>query len=327
MGDDSLLNEFFVDTQSHLDGVEVDALGLEKDSASKELIDDVFRRVHSIKGNAGMLGYTSVHECGQEFETFLDGVRDRGVATFEEIERIFNYLDNLKSVVDELRVEKGFGSELAPTAEEVVESADVVDVAGEPETADPAPAPGAPVGDIKPAPAPPPQGGAPQVAPVVKGGKKGSAKAAPDVEPVTYLTFELAGESYGIDIVKIREIISLEAITRVPNTKYYVEGVMNLRDQIIPVFNLKKKLDIAVDDDIGGIEKNIVIVEIGKVATGLKVDEVTGIKALYPSMIASPDSFYGAIPTNYLSGVGHAEEGAIIILNAEDLCDPSETLF
>jgi len=324
VGDDSLLNEFFVDTQSHLDGVEVDALGLEKDSASKELIDDVFRRVHSIKGNAGMLGYTSVHECGQEFETFLDGVRDRGAATFEEIERIFNYLDSLKSVVDELRVEKGFGSELAPTAEEVVESADVT---GEPETADPAPEPGVPVGDIKPAPAPPPQGGAPQGAPVGKGGKKESAKAAPEAEPVTYLTFELAGESYGIDIVKIREIISLEAITRVPNTKYYVEGVMNLRDQIIPVFNLKKKLDIAVDSDIDGIEKNIVIVEIGKVATGLKVDEVTGIKALYPSMIASPDSFYGAIPTNYLSGVGHAEEGAIIILNAEDLCDPSETLF
>jgi len=324
VADDSLLNEFLTDTQSHLEGVEVDAMGLEKDPSSKELIDDVFRRVHSIKGNAGMLGYTSVHESGQEFETFLDGVRDRKAATFEEIERIFNYLDNLKSVVDELRVEKGFDSELAPTAEEVIESADD---SNEPEKADSQTTPGASAGDEAPVPAPLANDAAPKADPERKGGKKESGKAGRDDEPVTYLTFELAGESYGIDIVKIREIISMESITRVPNTKNHVEGVMNLRDQIIPVFNLKKKLDVFTDDDSGDTEKNIVIVEIEKVATGLKVDEVTGIKALTPSMITSPDSFYGAIPTNFLSGVGQAEEGAIIILNAEDLCDPSEILF
>lgn len=324
MADDSLLNEFFVDTQSHLEGVEEDALGLEKDHASKELIDDIFRRVHSIKGNAGMLGYGLVHESGQEFETFLDGVRDRGVSTFEEVEKIFNYLDNLKSVVEELRVEKGFGSEKPPTAEEVDEPADAV---SEPEKAGPAPEPGASAGDSRPVEAPPPVGGAFKGDTIKTGEKNESGKAARVDEPITLLTFELAGESYGIDIVKVREIISMEAITRVPNTKPYVEGVMNLRDQIIPVFNLKKKLEVITDNDTGGIEKNIVIVEIEKVATGLKVDEVTGIKAFLPSMITSPDSFHGAIPTNYLSGVGQAEEGSIIILNAEDLCDPSEMLF
>lgn len=322
MADDSLLNEFFIDTQSHLEGIEGDALGLEKDQGSKELIDDIFRRVHSIKGNAGMLGYTSVHESGQEFETFLDGVRDRGTATIEEVERIFNYLDDLKAVIGKLREEKGFGGEKELLVEEVVdEPAETID---EPEKADPAAASAADPDPVKAPPAPDARlkDNTPKT-----GEKKKSKVAARSDEPITFLTFELAGESYGIDIVKIREIISLESITRVPNTKPYVEGVMNLRDQIIPVFNLKRKLEVVTDNDNGRTEKNIVIVEIEKVATGLKVDEVTGIKALAPSKITPPDSFYGAIPADYLAGVGQTEEGAIIILSPEDLCDPSEMLF
>lgn len=325
MVDDSLLNEFFIDTQSHLEGIEEDALGLEKDHSSKELIDDIFRRVHSIKGNAGMLGYGLIHESGQVFETFLDGVRDRGTTTNEEVERIFNFFDQLKSVVGQLREEKGFGSEQTLLAEELIEP---IAEDSEPETD---------YQDMEP-----PMSVFADPDPLVTPDlvnvafKDGIAKteeteegtiAAPIDQPITFLIFELAGESYAIDLVKIREIISLENITRVPNTKHFVEGVMNLRDQIIPVFNLKRKLEVATDNDDECVEKNIVIVEIDKVATGLKVDEVTGIKAIAPSMITSPDSFYGNIPTNYLVGVGQAEEGAIIILNADDLCDPTEILF
>ncbi len=319
MAGDSLLNEFFVDTQSHLEGIEEDALGLEKEPSLKELIDDVFRRVHNIKGNAGMLGFTVIHICGQDFETFLDGVRERGVAREDEVEKIFDYLDSLKAVVNELRVEKGMASDTYPTSEEVPEPAPpgLLPPGGQEARA-----------QSDPEAAPPPSLSAPQPA-AQKPAKTPELTSGPDEEKLkTFLTFYLAGEHYGIDIVKVREIISMEAITRIPNTKPFVEGVINLRDQVIPVFNLKKKLCINLNNDSDeGVEKNIIIVEISKVATGLKVDEVTGIKALRPSMISSPESLSGSIPTDYLDGVGQTEEGALILLDVEDLCDPTELLY
>ncbi len=313
MDGDSLLNEFFVDTQSHLEGIEEDALGLEKEPALKELIDDVFRRVHNIKGNAGMLGFTVIHICGQDFETFLDGVRERGVAREDEVEKIFDYLDSLKSVVNELKVEKGMVPDIYPTFEEV------------PESAPPGGGEAGAQGD--PEAAPPPSLSAPQPG-AQKPAKTPEPASVPEEELKTFLTFYLAGEHYGIDIVKVREIIIMEAITRVPHAKPFVEGVINLRDQVIPVFNLKKKLRINLNNDSDvGVEKNIIIVEISKVSTGLKVDEVTGIIALRPSMISSPESLSGSIPTDYLDGVGQTEEGALILLDAEDLCDPAELLY
>lgn len=317
MADDDLLKEFLDDTQSHLEAIEDDALQLERDFSNRELIDDIFRRVHSIKGNAGMLGFSDIHENGQEFETFLDSVRERGSSTPEEVEAIFNSLDSLKSVVGDLRAKKGFGREPVPAAEETVAAPSPPEQPESHEAEAAAPQPAPQVSDEKP--------------PVESGAGSGEAEREAErkeEESVTFLTFDLAGEKYGVDIMKVREIITTGTITRVPNTKSFVEGVMNLRDQVIPVFNLKARLEV----DTSGQpeqseEKNIIIVEISKLATGLKVDEVTGIKMFNVSSISSPDSFYGSIPSDYLYGIGQAEDGAVILLETNDLCDPSELLY
>ncbi len=319
MHDDALLAEFFVDTQSHLDGIEEIALKLDKDPDQTDLIDDVFRRVHSIKGNAGMLGFTTIHTEGQEFETFLDGVRTRGTATPEEVERIFNYIDKLKAVVNSLRSEKGMPIDGQITASE--------------EPAPPEPA-------VKPVQPPEPSDN-----PEIKPERRTSpvpVATTPTAKPekakkkktesqqngkMTFLTFDLADEKYGVDIIKVREIIIKEAITRVPNTKPFVRGVMNLRDQVIPVFDLKKKLGITRRETVAGEEKNIVIIEISKVATGLIVDEVTGIRSFDKSHITSPENFYGSIPSEFLYGIAKAETGSIILLEVMDLCDPTENLY
>ena len=138
--------------------------------------------------------------------------------------------------------------------------------------------------------------------------------------------FGLAGETYGIDILSVREIITTEAITRVPNTKPFVEGVMNLRDQVIPIFDMKKRLDIRVNNSKTE-EKNIIIVEVSKVSTGLKVDDVLGIIELKNSKITPPDTFQGSVPTEYMRGIGRTEDGAIILLEVTELCGQSELLY
>ncbi|MBF0170988.1 MAG: Hpt domain-containing protein, partial [Nitrospinae bacterium] len=96
---DEILQEFWIDTQSHIDSIEECLLHLDKDGGRADLIDDIFRRVHSVKGNAGVLGLMDIYTYGQEFESFLEGVRERRKAVREEVDHMFEGLDRLKTLV------------------------------------------------------------------------------------------------------------------------------------------------------------------------------------------------------------------------------------
>jgi purine-binding chemotaxis protein CheW len=316
--DESLLNEFFADTQGHLDNIEEDTLKLEKSPSDAELIGDVFRRVHSIKGNAGIIGLGGIYAFGQEFEAFLEGIRDRKTSTPGEIEKIFRYLDGLKAQIGQMRGEPGGGGDTAERDKIPQENGDAEEDE-EPEESEAETV--SKNGHLAPS-AATPASSAPA------GAARSRGKAA-EAGPVTVLTFELGEELYGIDIQRVKEIITYERITRVPNTLEFVDGVMNLRDQVIPVFDLRKKLRIKAVNGASKArgEKSIIVVEISKVATGLAVDEVTGIRVFDPSSITAPDFFAGRISIDYLLGVGQSEEGAVIILDAADLCDPAEMLY
>ncbi|MDH5638069.1 MAG: chemotaxis protein CheW [Nitrospinota bacterium] len=329
MADDSLMNEFFMDTQGHLDHIEEDTLRLEKTPDDTEIIGDVFRRVHSIKGNAGIMGLVEVYSYGQGFEAFLEGVRERKITTVPEIEKIFKYLDGLKAMMMNLR---GEDTEQPPA--DLPFSTPVIEEDQKPETSDTAKQ--APSQAKAVSSADPPQ--ANSVAGELRQAQSRAARTEglADSGPITVLTFQIGPEIYGIDIMKVKEIITYELVTRVPNTKSFVDGVMNLRDQVIPVFDLCRKLGVKIQNvqenaeaDIGstGREKSIIVVEISKVATGLAVDDVTGIRVFEQSDITPPASFTGKISTDFLVGVGQMEQGAVIILNAPDICNPVELLY
>ena len=331
---DELLPEFFLDTHAHLEAIEEDILKLDRAPQDMELIDDVFRRVHSVKGNAGMLGLSKIHTFGQEFETFLGDVRERRGATPAEIDHMFHGLDTLKVIVAETRVEKGLEesaaapqSDVEPAPAPTPATAPVVvkEEAKAPAPAVPAPA-AQPVQSAQPAPpaAQPPAEQKAQTAQPAE--KKETAPEKDSSSEVTFLTFALAGERYGVEITDVREIILIEPITPIPNTKSFVAGVMNLRDQVVPIFELRDKLGI-YESDGKGEEKNIIIIDIFKETTGLKVDEVTGIVTLTQGKITSPEMLQGNIPTDYLYGMGQTEEGTVILLNVKDICDPDEVLY
>ncbi len=130
---EGLIAEFYEDTQAHLENIEVDVLKLEKDHGQSDLIDAVFRRVHSIKGNSGMLGLDQIRVAGEVFETFLDKIRERRTTTSEEIDTMFAHLDTLKKVVSQTKGETG---EPEIRAEETSAEAEPI---AEPPEKDPAP--------------------------------------------------------------------------------------------------------------------------------------------------------------------------------------------
>lgn len=130
------------------------------------------------------------------------------------------------------------------------------------------------------------------------------------------VVFKLANEVYGIDIHKVHEIIMVQKITKIPRIPHFIEGVINLRGKVIPVIDLRKRLNLhckCLDE-----ETRIVIVEvIGNVA-GMIVDGVSEVLSVPQDKIeiASP-LVAGSVETEYLEGVINLGEQLIITLNIE----------
>ncbi len=133
-----------------------------------------------------------------------------------------------------------------------------------------------------------------------------------------YMTFKLSHEEYGLEILKVREIIGLMDITRVPRTPEFVRGVINLRGKVIPVVDLRLKFGMpkieATDQTV------IIVVQYGHRNTdltmGILVDEVVEVLDIMADNIEPPPSFgTGAIETDFILGVGKADKRMIFLLD------------
>ena len=128
-----------------------------------------------------------------------------------------------------------------------------------------------------------------------------------------YLTFVLANEEYGLEILKVREIMGLMDITDVPRTPDYVKGVINLRGKVIPVMDLRLKFGLE------GMEQTketcIIVVEVNEVQVGLIVDMVSEVLDIPSNDIEDAPSFGTNVDTEFILGIGKAKEKVIMLLD------------
>jgi purine-binding chemotaxis protein CheW len=134
-----------------------------------------------------------------------------------------------------------------------------------------------------------------------------------------YLTFSLAGEEYGIGILKIREIIGMMPVTSVPETPAYVRGVINLRGKVIPVIDLRLRFGMA---EIDTTERTcIIVVEIrgpaGVVAVGLVVDAVSEVLNIKGDDIEDTPSFGTRLSADYILGMAKMGKGVKLLLDID----------
>jgi purine-binding chemotaxis protein CheW len=134
-----------------------------------------------------------------------------------------------------------------------------------------------------------------------------------------YLTFSLAGEEYGIGILKIREIIGMLPITSVPETPLFVKGVINLRGKVIPVVDLRRRLGMPTMDYT---ERTcIIVVEIavaaGTVSMGVVVDSVSEVLNIKGADIEDTPSFGTQFNTEYILGMAKVGKNLKILLDIE----------
>jgi purine-binding chemotaxis protein CheW len=138
-----------------------------------------------------------------------------------------------------------------------------------------------------------------------------------------YLTFFLGQEEYGIEILRVSEIIGTMAITAIPRTAEHVRGVINLRGKVIPVIDLRRKLGMPHRDETD--ETCIVVVQINSAPMGLIVDKVSEVLAIDSSRIEEPPSFGATVKTDYLLGLGTAEGKVKLLLDVDHVLSTGET--
>ncbi len=134
-----------------------------------------------------------------------------------------------------------------------------------------------------------------------------------------YLTFSLAGEEYGIGILKVREIIGMMTVTPVPQTPEFVKGVINLRGKVIPVIDLR--LRFGLEATTYTERTCIIVVEIdgdsGSVPMGIVVDAVSEVLNIRGADIENTPTFGVKLNTDFILGMAKTGGGVKILLDID----------
>lgn len=136
------------------------------------------------------------------------------------------------------------------------------------------------------------------------------------------VTFNIGKEEFAVPILKIQEINRLVEITKVPNAPDFVEGVINLRGKVIPVFDLRKRFGLPIIEH-GKLARIIVVNMDGRVV-GLIVDSVSEVLRLPDSAIEPPPPIVGGIDSEYIRGLGKIEDRLLILLDLSKILTREE---
>lgn len=134
---------------------------------------------------------------------------------------------------------------------------------------------------------------------------------------IQLVTFQLGEENYGIDIMNVKEINAMQEIRPIPSAPEYIEGLFNLRGEIIPVINLHKRFGIprpvlSEDDEL---MSGFVILKIENMMVGIIIDKILRVVTYDLASIQQPPKIISGISGEYIRGVVHEETKYLIILD------------
>ena len=136
------------------------------------------------------------------------------------------------------------------------------------------------------------------------------------------VTFQLGAENYGLDIMEVKEIVDYEEIRPIPNAPAYIEGIYNLRGDIIPVISLHRRFQIQRAENIE--EDSLLIITIDGMQLGIVIDRILRVMGIDVEEIQPPPKMITGIGAEYIRGVVHQEDEYLIILDSDRLFDPRE---
>ena len=137
-----------------------------------------------------------------------------------------------------------------------------------------------------------------------------------------FLTFILSNEEYGLEILKVREIIGVMDITSVPQTPDFIKGVINLRGKVIPVIDLRLKFGMPETDYTK--ETCIIVVDVQGMLMGTVVDTVSEVLDIAKNDIESSPTFGGKVKTDFILGMGKVKGKVKILLDIDKILSQEE---
>ncbi|MCH5290338.1 MAG: chemotaxis protein CheW [Treponema sp.] len=143
------------------------------------------------------------------------------------------------------------------------------------------------------------------------------------------VTFQLGEELYGVDIMDVKEIVKVQNVRPIPNAPYYVEGIINLRSEIIPIINLHKrfhiqKMMVVDEDDLSEDEGGFIILDIEGNRIGIIIDRIARVVQVEKGDVKPPPQMLSGIGTEYIQGVVRQESAYLIILDTRRLFSAKE---
>lgn len=143
-----------------------------------------------------------------------------------------------------------------------------------------------------------------------------------DTQKDKYLTFQLAGEVYGIEIYFVTEIIGIQKITEVPDTPGFMKGIINLRGKVIPLIDVRSRFNL--EEIEYGDRTCIIVVNVNDMPIGLIVDEVSEVLDITGVNIDPPPRTGKGTKSKYIKGIGKVGDNVKIILDIEKLLNDNE---
>ena len=142
-----------------------------------------------------------------------------------------------------------------------------------------------------------------------------------------YLTFMLAGEEYGVDILRVQEIKGWDKVTRIPHTADYVLGVINLRGAVVPIVDLRRRFGLDTIDF--GPTTVVIVVRVGagraERTVGMVVDAVSEVYNVDTADTKPPPDVCGSVETIFVKALATIEEKMLILLDIDRLIGNSIT--
>lgn len=280
--------------KKHIAEAETAFIELEKKPDSTELINDIFRHFHSVKGDAASIGVDAVRDLAHELESILDKLREREFAVTPGLldlllEGLTTLSNQIGQIADgaEVSVARDLVMRLAkyqPPKEQVfMEAAAVEEV---------------------------------EQLPIRIAAQLETDQSPETNDDKTYILFRTGKIACGINVDQSNEIIGKPHITPVPNVEIFIEGVINLRGSIVPVINLERRLNIPAAES-ENLQILIVIIDGHKL--GFLVNEVFGVKTWSDRRIMRPESVAFNLDRTFVNGVITESARIILLLNIPEI--------
>lgn len=148
----------------------------------------------------------------------------------------------------------------------------------------------------------------------------GMEKKLHDSEELLQLvSFNIENEEYGIDILRVEEIIRIISITKIPNAPDFIEGVINLRGKVIPVIDLRTRLKRTKKSHDNNTR--VIVVEVSGMTVGFIVDSVKEVLRIPKNITEPPPTLVSGLDSEYITAIGKLEDRLIILLDLDKVLD------